>query len=163
MNEWNKPISGDGSVDLKQVAEALAGLIVRISREQPPDLVDALERGRASEDSARARGILESLLENGRIAREDGVPLCQDTGLMVIFAEVGEDVHWKRGCFSSLEEALQEASARAAEQGFLRRSVCHPLTRANTGTNTPAQINWKLVPGKDLTLRVIAQGGGLRT
>ena len=148
------------TIDLQAVVNDLSDLLVRISREPSPDVTEALERGRDCEQEERARGILDSLLMNGRIAREDGVPLCQDTGLTVIFAEVGEDVRWNRGSFHSLEEALQMAAIRAAGQGYLRRSVCHPLTRENTGNNAPAQIHWRLVPGKDLRLRVIAKGGG---
>lgn len=122
-----------------------------------PDLLAALQRGLTAEESPSGREIFRQLIENARIADTECVPLCQDCGLTVIFAEVGQEVHIVGGDFQA---ALQEGVRQGYQEGYLRKSVCHPLTRTNTGDNTPAVIHTEIVPGDRLKLWVVPKGGG---
>jgi len=117
----------------------------------------ALERALQTEESPTAREVLQELQENARIAREDEVPMCQDTGLAVVFAELGQDAHIQGGY---LYDAIQEGVRRGYKAGYLRKSTCHPFTRANMGDNTPAIIHLELVPGDSLRLIAVPKGGG---
>lgn len=122
-----------------------------------PDLLAAFQRGLSEEESPSGREIFRQLIENARIADTECIPLCQDCGLTVIFAEVGQEVHIVGGDF---EAALQEGVRQGYQEGYLRKSVCHPLTRKNTGDNTPAVIHTEIVPGDRLKLWVVPKGGG---
>jgi len=122
-----------------------------------PDLLAAFRRGLEVEESPAGREIFRQLLENARIADTECIPLCQDCGLMVIFAEVGQEVRLVGGDFW---EALQEGVRQGYQEGYLRKSVCHPLTRKNTGDNTPAVVHTEIVPGDRLKLWVVPKGGG---
>jgi fumarate hydratase subunit alpha len=105
------------------------------------------------------RKILGQLLENARVAREEGVPLCQDTGLTVVFLEMGQDVHVVGG---ELYEAIQEGVRRGYQRGYLRRSVVErPFSaRVNTGDNTPAVVHTEIVSGDRLRIMVLPKGAG---
>ena len=116
-----------------------------------------LEHGRVKEESPAGREVFRLLLENARIAREQMIPICQDCGLAVVFVELGQEVHLVGG---GLNEAIQEGVRQGYEEGYLRKSLCHPLTRKNTGDNTPAVIHTTVVPGDKLKLMVVPKGGG---
>lgn len=135
---------------VKQAAEAA-------NYELGEDLLAALARGEKEEESNAGREIFRQLLENARIASQERVPICQDCGLAVIFAEVGQNVHVVGGDF---QEAIQEGVRQGYRDGYLRKSLCHPLTRENTGDNTPAVIHTEIVPGDRLKLTVVPKGGG---
>ncbi|HZE22153.1 MAG TPA: fumarate hydratase, partial [Desulfobaccales bacterium] len=121
------------------------------------DLLAALARGAEIEESPVGKEIFRQLLENARIAKEERIPMCQDCGLAVVFAEVGQEVHLVGGDF---EAAVQEGIRQGYGEGYLRKSLCHPLTRANTGDNTPGVIHTEIVPGDRLKLTVVPKGGG---
>ncbi len=121
------------------------------------DLLAAFERGLREEESPAGREIFRQLIENARLAATECVPLCQDCGLTVIFAEVGQEVHIVGGDFAA---ALNEGVRQGYQEGYLRKSLCHPLTRKNTGDNTPAVIHTEIVPGDRLKLWVVPKGGG---
>jgi len=121
------------------------------------DLLAALKRGEQEEESPSGREIFRQLLENARIACQERVPLCQDCGLAVVFVELGQEVQIVGGDFA---EAIQEGVRQGYGEGFLRKSLCHPLTRANTGDNTPAVIHTEIVPGDRLKITVVPKGGG---
>lgn len=124
----------------------------------PNDVLAALERARAVEKSPVGRNVLDQLIENARIAREEAVPICQDTGLTLVFVELGQEVHITGG---SLIEAINEGVRRGYEEGYLRKSVVrHPLERINTGDNTPAVIYVDIVSGDGLKITVAPKGGG---
>lgn len=124
----------------------------------PNDVLAALERVRAVEKSPVGRKVLDQLIENARIAREEAVPICQDTGLTLVFVELGQEVHITGG---SLIEAINEGVRRGYEEGYLRKSVVrHPLERINTGDNTPAVIYVDIVSGDGLKITVAPKGGG---
>ena len=142
-------------------AEAIAAAVGRLCREANTvlgdDVIEAIDRARAIEKSPRGRDILGKLLENAAVARSDNIPVCQDTGVAVVFLEVGQDVRID----GNLEEAVNEGVRRGYVEGYLRKSmVGHPLARVNTGDNTPAVIHVRIVPGKKLKITVAPKGAG---
>ncbi len=140
------------------VVARTAALIVDTSCRLPEDVVQGLRRLRGEEESPLARTILDQLLDNAAIAAADCTPTCQDTGVAVFFADIGEEI---RVAPPGLEAALQEATRRGYREGGLRMSmVADPLRRTNTGDNTPAVIHTRLVPGDALEIAFCPKGGG---
>jgi len=124
----------------------------------PDDVASALSNALEAESSETGRAVLEELIENARIAREERAPICQDTGLTLVFVEIGQDVHVVG---ASIAEAVNEGVRRGYEEGYLRKSIVrHPLDRVNTGDNTPAVIHYEIVPGDGLSIAVAPKGGG---
>ena len=144
-------------IEVAKVTEAVKEAAIAANYEAGEDLLRALARGAAAEESEAGREIFRQLLENARIAREERVPMCQDCGLAVVFVELGQDVHLVGGNF---EMAIHEGVRQGYGEGYLRKSLCHPLTRANTGDNTPAVIHTEIVAGDSLKLVVVPKGGG---
>ena len=140
------------------ISQSVARLYRRISTQLRPDVREALERALGAERSEMARDALQSLIENDRISRTDGVPLCQDTGLAVVFARMGRRVMIEGG---TLQEAVDEGVRRAVGEQPLRSStVADPLRRDNVGDNTPAIVHLEQVEGAELELHLLAKGGG---
>ncbi|WP_243546734.1 fumarate hydratase [Pseudodesulfovibrio tunisiensis] len=139
------------------VVDAVARMCMEGNTELPQDVRKALEQAMADEDSPAAKEVLRQLLENADLAYETKLPLCQDCGLAVIFAEVGDDVKVAGG---NLKDAINDGVRKGYADGFLRKSACDPLTRANTGDNTPAVIHFDMVPGDRIKLTYMAKGGG---
>jgi fumarate hydratase subunit alpha len=121
------------------------------------DVLQALDRAVKREESPLGVEILKELKENARIAKEEKIAICQDTGFAVIFLELGQDVHLSGG---DLKEAIYEGVRQGYRDGYLRKSICHPFTRANTGDNTPAIIHAEIVPGEKVKIIVAPKGGG---
>lgn len=121
------------------------------------DVLGALQRGLEAETSPVGREILERLLENAEIAASQRIPICQDTGVAVLFVELGQEVHITGGSF---EQALEEGIREGYQEGYLRKSVCDPFTRKNTGDNTPIIPHIAILPGDRLTIWVVPKGGG---
>lgn len=122
------------------------------------DMKCAMQKAVDTEEAALGKQILEQLQENLRIAGEDMIPICQDTGMAVIFLEIGQEVHFEGG---SLEEAVQEGVRQGYTEGFLRKSVVKdPLIRENTKDNTPAVIHYEMVPGDKVKITVAPKGFG---
>lgn len=145
-------------VPVERVRQEVARLLREANYELPADVAAALEEARAREESPVGRRVLEELAENARIAREEGIPLCQDTGFAVVFLEVGQDVHLVGG---SLTEAVNAGVRDAYVGGYLRKSILdHPWLGKNTGDNTPAVIHTEIVPGDRVRVRVLPKGGG---
>jgi len=144
-------------IEVTTIIQAVKDACIAANYEADADLVAAFARGEVEEESPAGREIFRQLLENAQIASQERIPLCQDCGLAVIFAEVGQDLHIGGGDF---EAALQEGVRQGYGEGYLRKSLCHPLTRKNTGDNTPAVIHTEIVPGDRLKLWVVAKGGG---
>ena len=122
-------------------------------------MVKGLRRAHDNEPSPVGKNILEQLLENAAIAANDSIPICQDTGLAVVFADVGQEVRIVGGAF---EDAVNEGVRRGYVDGYLRKScVAEPLfERKNTRDNTPAVIHTRLVPGDSLRLRLAPKRTG---
>ena len=109
------------------------------------------------EVSPAGKAVLQQILDNDKIAASEQVPACQDTGLAVVFLEVGQDVHFTGG---DLIEAINEGVREGYKEGYLRKSTCHPFTRQNRGDNTPATVHIEVVPGDKVKLTLAAKGGG---
>ena len=146
-------------INVEDIARAVADLAVRACCCLPQDMVDGMHEAHAAEPSPVGKNILEQLLENAAIAASNGIPICQDTGLAVVFADVGQDVRIVGGAF---EDAVNEGVRRGYVDGYLRKScVAEPLfDRKNTRDNTPAVIHTRLVPGDSLRLRLAPKGAG---
>ena len=143
-------------IKTREITGTVARLCLEANLELPADVLAALEAAKAEEDSPLARDILDQLLENAGLARQEGLPLCQDTGLAVVFVELGREVTLD----GDLVRAVDEGVRQGYEEGYLRKSVCDPFTRANTGDNTPAVVHLSSVPGDRLKLTVAPKGGG---
>lgn len=144
-------------IQVRDVIDAVAVMCIKANTELPDDVRAKLEQAMAAETSASAKEVLRQLLENADLARDTRLPLCQDCGLAVFFVEVGDDVRVVGG---NLREAINAGVRKGYADGFLRKSACHPLTRANTGDGTPAIIHFDMVPGDKLKLVYMAKGGG---
>ncbi len=146
-------------IHVADISAAVARLCVDACCLLPGDVCSALRARREEEPSPVGRDILEQLIRNAAIAAEERVPLCQDTGLAVVFADVGQDVRIVGGGFA---EAVDEGVRRGYVDGYLRKScVAEPLfERRNTGDNTPAVLHVRLVPGDSLRLRLAPKGAG---
>ena len=143
---------------VQEIRQAVAELCMEANCVLPPDVTQALERARAYESSAVGCAILDDLVENQRIARLRSLPICQDTGIAVVFAELGQEVAVVGGSF---EAAIHAGVAQGYTEGFLRASVVgDPLRRGNTGDNTPAVIHLRLVDGDCLKLTLAPKGFG---
>ena len=143
---------------MDEITRVVRELCIRAATELPQEVVDALDRAIAEEDSPLAAEVLRQLKANAALARQTGLPLCQDTGMAVVFAELGQDCHVVGGDFN---RAVHDGVGRGYREGFLRPSIVEsPLRRVNTGDNTPAVIHLELVPGDRLKLTVITKGFG---
>ena len=146
------------TVEVKDIAANIREMCIEANHFLAPDMGRALNRAVISEKSPLGRQILRQLEENLEIAAEEMIPICQDTGMAVIFLEVGQDVHLEGG---SLEDAVNEGVRRGYADGFLRKSVVKdPLIRENTKDNTPAVIHTRIVPGKQIKITVAPKGFG---
>ncbi len=142
----------------ERVAEATYRAVRRAAVELRPDVLAGIEDALARETAPRARAVLESMLENARIGREDGVPICQDTGTCWVRLEIGEELTIPGNILSGVDDAV----ARAYTDGKLRMSVLADALcdRTNTGDNTPAFSEVAFRPGRGATLHVLLKGGG---
>ncbi len=144
-------------IPVSEVTETVARLCIEANTDLGTDVEEAFRRMKETEESPTGKEVLDLLLENARIAREERMPICQDTGLAVVFLDVGQDVHFTGG---SLEDAIHEGVRQGYEKGYLRKSTCHPFTRKNLGDNTPAIIHTRIVPGDRVRIVVEPKGGG---
>ena len=145
-------------IDVSLVTDALKEMCIEANHFLTADMKCALEQAVSAEEAPLGRQILEQLQDNLRIAAEDMIPICQDTGMAVVFAEIGQEVHFEGG---SLEDAIHEGVRRGYVDGFLRKSVVKdPLIRENTGDNTPAVIHYEIVPGDQVKLTLAPKGFG---
>ncbi len=142
-----------------EITKTVARLCQQANFELGDDMASALAKASADEESPLGREVLEQLLENGRIAAAEQVPLCQDCGTAVVFLDVGQDVHVVGG---DLAWAVEEGVHRGYSEGYLRQSmVARPFTaRVNTEDNTPAMTHTEIVPGDRLRITVMTKGGG---
>lgn len=143
-------------VPVFDVTDALAAILEEAAYRLPQDYLEALEAARSREESPLGQQTLDFLLANARLAETEGVATCQDTGMAVIFLEVGQDVIFVGG---DLREALEEGVRRAYRN--LRKSVVRdPLLRENTGDNTPPIVHYEIVPGDKVRIRALLKGFG---
>jgi len=141
----------------REIIEVVRDLCIDANYNLGDDVLHAFDKAIEAEESATGIEVLKELKENARIAREEKAPICQDCGLAVVFIDIGQDVHITGG---DLKEAINEGVRQGYEDGYLRKSACHPLTRKNTGDNTPAIIHIQIVPGDKIKIVFAPKGGG---
>ena len=144
-------------IPAQSIIDAVAEMCINANRYLPDDVKAKFEECAADEDSPAAKEIFRQLKENYELAEETGLPLCQDTGLAVFFVEIGDDV---KVAGMNIKDAINEGVRKGYQEGYLRKSVCDPMQRANTGDNTPAIIHLDMVPGDTLKISFMAKGGG---
>lgn len=145
-------------VDVKEIQQAIAEMCMSANLFLPPDLKKRLGEVRKSESSTLCSNVLCELERNYQTAEEQRIPVCQDTGMTVVFAEIGQEVYLVGGDF---EQAVNQGVAQGYREGYLRCSVVgDPLRRINTGDNTPAIIHTRIVPGDKVKLTVAPKGFG---
>lgn len=141
-----------------KITETIRDLCIETNTRLPEDHVQALRRALYEEESDLGREVLEQLLENAEVARENCVAFCQDTGYAVFFVEIGSEVRFAGG---EIGAAIDEGVRRGYEDGYLRKSIVKsPVDRTNTGDNTPAIIYYDIVPGDGLKITMLVKGAG---
>ncbi|MEN6624096.1 MAG: fumarate hydratase [Smithella sp.] len=144
-------------IDCKRITAAVKKLFIEANTDLGEDVIASLHGALKKEESAIGRHVIEKMIDNAYIASQDKMPICQDTGLAVLFVEIGQDVHVVGG---DLRQAIEEGVRQAYCEGYLRKSVCDPLLRNNTGDNTPAIIHFNIVSGNGLKIIAMPKGGG---
>jgi fumarate hydratase subunit alpha len=149
-------------IEFEKIVKAVESLCIEANYQLPDDVLTALENAAHKETNPLAAKILSQLIENARVAKDEKIPLCQDTGLAIVFIEQGAGVAVKAAGDMTLYDAVNAGVTSGYENGYLRKSVvAEPLNkRINTSTNTPAVIHHTVVPGDRLKLTVMAKGGG---
>lgn len=142
----------------KKITETVKRLCIEANTNLSEDVLEALNKALSKEESSAGRDILRQLINNAKIAWRDKLPLCQDTGMAIVFIEIGQDLRIMDG---TLDEAVNEGVSRGYHDGYLRKSVVSdPLKRKNTEDNAPAILHTKIVPGENIKIRLLAKGGG---
>jgi len=144
-------------INVARITKVVKKLFIEANTVLGDDVLCALKDALPREESVTGKQVLEKIIENANIACRSKMPICQDTGLAVLFIEIGQDVHVVGG---DLRTAIEEGVRKAYADGFLRKSVCDPLTRKNTGDNTPAIIHIDIVEGDRLKIIAMPKGGG---
>lgn len=145
-------------ISVTTISERIEEMCIRVNHALSADMITALDSAAAEEETALGRRILGQLQDNLRIAGEDMIPICQDTGMAVVFLEIGQDVHLTGG---SIEDAVNEGVRAGYTRGYLRKSVvADPYERVNTGDNTPAVIHYTVVPGDKVKITLAPKGFG---
>ncbi|PKK93610.1 MAG: fumarate hydratase [Tenericutes bacterium HGW-Tenericutes-6] len=145
------------NVDVRLITETVKELALDANSNIGKSFIDKLREALKKEKSEIGKNVIEQIIENDEIALENNEPMCQDTGLVVVFVEFGYDVHLNGDLYDAINQGVREAY----EAGLLRKSVAkHPISRGNTGDNTPAIIHVKLVPGDQIRILLAPKGGG---
>ncbi|MCX5894362.1 MAG: fumarate hydratase [Proteobacteria bacterium] len=144
-------------IPCKKIIEQVKKMCMEANFELGDDVLQAFNAAQADEESPIGKEIMGILIENARIAQDESIPMCQDTGFAVFFVELGDDVRIVDG---NLIEAINEGVRQGYAEGYLRKSICHPFTRKNTGDNTPAIVHVEPVPGDQLKIIFAPKGGG---
>lgn len=146
------------TVNVSEITANIKEMCIEANHYLSKDMENSLKHSQETEQSMLGRQILGQLSENLQIAADDMIPICQDTGMAVIFLEVGQDVHLDGG---AVEDAVNEGVRQGYTEGFLRKSVVRdPIDRVNTGDNTPAVIHYSIVPGDKVKITVAPKGFG---
>ncbi|SHJ77674.1 fumarase, class I alpha subunit [Clostridium cavendishii DSM 21758] len=145
-------------VHVSQIVEAVKKLCINANYYMTEDIRNVIEKARSEETFEIAENILDKILLNGDIAKDENVPICQDTGMCLVFITLGQEIHIVGG---GLEEAINEGVRQGYEEGYLRKSVVNdPIIRINTKDNTPAIINYEIVKGDKFKITVAPKGFG---
>ncbi len=145
-------------IQASEITDTVARLCIEACHVLPRDLIQGFERAAQTEVSPLGKSVLLKLIDNDRIARSNQVPVCHDTGLTIVYIEIGQDVHVVGGGF---QEAVQAGVRKGYAEGYMRKSVVgDPLIRVNTNDNTPAVIHTEIVSGDAIKISVVPKGGG---
>lgn len=145
-------------IQTAEITKAVREMCIEANHFLTDDMAEAMKKACDTERSALGKQVLGQLQENLKIAGEDMIPICQDTGMAVVFMEIGQDVHFEGG---NLEDAINEGIRQGYSDGYLRKSVVRdPLERENTKDNTPGIIHYKIVPGQQVKITVAPKGFG---
>jgi fumarate hydratase subunit alpha len=144
-------------IHVDDIRDNVAQMCVDAAYNLSEDVLTAFDRALETETAPAAKEIIGLLKENARVAKEERLPICQDTGIAIFFVEIGQDLRIKNGF---IVDAINEGVRKGYKEGYLRKSVVDPLTRKNTGDNTPAIIYTELVPGDKLRISFMPKGGG---
>ena len=146
------------TINVNTITENIKDMCIQANHFLADDMDKAMKHALETEEAPLGRQILDQLQDNLKIAAEDMIPICQDTGMAVIFMKIGQDVHFEGG---SLEDAINEGVRQGYVEGFLRKSVVgDPIIRENTKDNTPAVIHYSIVPGDKVEIKVAPKGFG---
>ena len=146
------------SISVKEITDVIKEMCIEANHFLTSDMKDALYKALKTESTEVGKKVLSQLQENLEIAASDMIPICQDTGMTVIFMEIGQDVHFVDG---NLEDAINEGVRLGYKEGYLRKSVVSdPLIRENTKDNTPAVIHYTIVQGEEIKITVAPKGFG---
>ena len=144
-------------IDVKLLTEKVESMLLDATSNIPENVLCALKKGMEDEESPLGKEIFNRIIENDELARSKNLPMCQDTGIVVVFLEIGYDVHFN----GDIYEAINQGVHNAYTKGYLRKSVVkHPLDRVNTKDNTPAIVHVKMVPGDKVKINIAPKGGG---
>jgi len=144
-------------IHINEIVSAIEKLFIDANYNLSDNVFDALNKAVEKEISPVGKEVIKELIINANLAREEHIPICQDTGLAVTFMEIGQDVHIVGG---SLADAVAEGVRRGYKSGYLRKSCCDPFTRKNTGDNTPPILHTKIVSGDKVKIVALPKGGG---
>ena len=144
-------------IHVDAIKDVVEKLFIEANYKLPEEVVKRFENALGEEESPVGREVIQELLLNVEIARGERIPICQDTGLAILFVEIGQDTHVTGG---NLSEAFSEGVRQAYQKGYLRKSACDPFTRKNTGDNTPPILHVKIIPGEQMRIVVMPKGGG---
>lgn len=145
-------------VDVREIKLAMKEMCISANYNLGQDVLEAFQRFKENEESPVGRGIIESLIRNAEIAKNNEVPMCQDTGMAVVFVEIGQEVQLIGG---NISDAINEGVREGYKEGYLRKSVVgDPLIRENTGDNTPAIIYYDIIPGDKIKITFAPKGFG---
>ncbi|MCT4564353.1 MAG: fumarate hydratase [Maledivibacter sp.] len=145
-------------LNVKEIVEAVKEMCISANYNLGKDVLSAFEKSKAEEASPVGKGIIENLIKNAKIAKESQMPMCQDTGMAVIFVQLGQEVQLIGG---NITDAINEGVRQGYSEGYLRKSVVgDPLLRKNTGDNTPAIIYYDIVPGDRVKITIAPKGFG---
>ena len=146
------------TIRVEEITKNIKEMCIEANHFLSPDMAEAMKCAEKNEEAPLGKQILEQLQENLKIAGEDMIPICQDTGMAVVFIEVGQEVHFEGG---SLTDAINEGVRQGYVEGYLRKSVVgDPIIRENTKDNTPAVIHYNIVPGDKVKIKVAPKGFG---
>ncbi|ATW24411.1 fumarate hydratase [Candidatus Formimonas warabiya] len=145
------------TIAYQTIVDQVARLCIEANYYLGKDVQDAFQKGWENENSPTGKDIFQQLIENARIAADEQMPMCQDCGVAVVFLEIGQDLSVTGG---GLTDAVTQGVIQGYADGYLRKSMCDPFTRQNTGTNAPAIIHTEIVPGDHLKITVAPKGGG---
>ncbi len=144
-------------IHVDEIRDNVAQICVDAAYNLSDDVLTAFDRAQQMETSRGAQEIIGLLKENARVAREEHIPICQDTGIAIFFVEIGQDLRIRNGF---IIDAINDGVRKGYKEGYLRKSVVDPITRKNTGDNTPAIIYTELVPGDKLKISFMPKGAG---